>query len=78
MARKASLAFALLVLVVAALIVAVPEGRLYVAEVGARAQEQATNAPAAKLTDLRSIDQLKDAFNTAQGTPRLVLLLSPT
>jgi hypothetical protein len=78
MARKASLAIALLVLLVAAVIIVVPEGRLYAAEVATRAQEKATNAPTAKLTELTSIDQLKDAFNSAGGQARLILLFSPT
>jgi hypothetical protein len=34
--------------------------------------------PGASLTDLRGTDQLRDAFNRDAGTPRLVLLLSPT
>jgi len=34
--------------------------------------------PAASLTDLRGTDQLRDAFNRDAGTPRLVLLFSPT
>jgi hypothetical protein len=49
-----------------------------VQEVATRAQEQATNAPAAKLTELTSIDQLKAGFNEADGMPRLILLFSPT
>lgn len=30
------------------------------------------------LTTLQNIDQLKTAFNTASGEPRLILLVSPT
>lgn len=36
------------------------------------------HGPAATLTDLNRIDQLRAAFNQADGTPRLILLLSPT
>jgi len=32
----------------------------------------------ATLTDLTSVDQLRSAFNQADGTPRLILLFSPT
>lgn len=32
----------------------------------------------ATLTDLTAVDQLQSAFNEADGTPRLVLLFSPT
>ena len=34
--------------------------------------------PGASLTDLRDTAQLRDAFNRDAGTPRLVLLFSPT
>lgn len=30
------------------------------------------------LTDLTSVDQLKERFNADQGVPRLILLVSPT
>jgi hypothetical protein len=30
------------------------------------------------LTNLQNIDQLKTAFNTASGEPRLIILVSPT
>ncbi|MBA2297743.1 MAG: hypothetical protein H0W14_06850 [Actinobacteria bacterium] len=43
------------------------------------AQEGSTQtAGKPALTDLRSIDQFRALFNAEQGTPRLVLLLSPT
>jgi hypothetical protein len=78
MGRKAALGIALIVLLLAVVIAATRDGRLYVQEVATRAQEQATNAPAAKLTELSSIDQLKAGFNDADGMPRLILLFSPT
>jgi hypothetical protein len=34
--------------------------------------------PSASLTDLRDVAQLRDAFNHDAGTPRIVLLFSPT
>jgi hypothetical protein len=34
--------------------------------------------PKRTLTVLHSIDQLRAAFNTASGEPRLVVLISPT
>ena len=30
------------------------------------------------LTNLQNVDQLKTAFNTASGEPRLIILVSPT
>jgi hypothetical protein len=33
---------------------------------------------AARLTELAGVDQLRGAFNGDQGTPRLVLMFSPT
>ena len=30
------------------------------------------------LTNLQNIDQLRSAFNTASGEPRLIILVSPT
>ena len=49
----------------------------YLSEVVARIGETGSG-PAASLTDLTSIDQLKADFNRDAGHPRLVLLLSPT
>lgn len=34
--------------------------------------------PQHKITDLNSVSQLRAAFNTASGEPRLVVLVSPT
>ncbi len=30
------------------------------------------------LTDITSVDQLRDAFNAESGTPRLIVLAAPT
>ena len=38
---------------------------------------RSTSAPRT-LTDLRSIAQLRAAFNSASGEPRLIVLVSPT
>jgi hypothetical protein len=38
----------------------------------------AVAAPAAELKELRGLSELRDAFNGDQGTPRVVLLMSPT
>jgi hypothetical protein len=50
-------------------------GRAYVGEALDRFTER---GPVAKLVDLRDVTQLGGAFDAAAGTPRLVLLLSPT
>jgi len=49
----------------------------YLSEAVARFRE-ANAGPSAPLTNLDSVDQLKDAFNRDAGHPRLILLLSPT
>jgi hypothetical protein len=52
--------------------------RGYLAELADRAQEQASGRPAATLTDISGIDQLKSAFNADSGEPRVILIFSPT
>jgi hypothetical protein len=49
--------------------------RGYLPEFRERLAEQGSSA---QVVDLHSIDQLKAAFNEDAGTPRLVLLFSPT
>jgi hypothetical protein len=39
---------------------------------------RATPPPGVTLTDLRSVDQLRSLFDADTGTPRLILVLSPT
>jgi hypothetical protein len=68
----AALSVALLVVVLIGAYVVV---RGYPAEFRARLGEQ---GPSAKVVDLHSVDQLKAAFNQDAGTPRLLLLFSPT
>ncbi len=38
----------------------------------------ASSTQPARLTDLRSVDQLRTLFNAHAGEPRLVVLVSPT
>ena len=35
-------------------------------------------APATPLVDLKTVDELRERFNRDKGSPRLILLLSPT
>jgi hypothetical protein len=35
-------------------------------------------APRATLTDLTSVDQLRERFNADRGVPRLIVLVAPT
>jgi hypothetical protein len=48
----------------------------YLSELVSRAGEG--TGPAAPVRDLSDVDQLQALFNSDQGHPRLVLLLSPT
>jgi hypothetical protein len=45
---------------------------------GASPPEQASPAARPAVTDLNSIDTLKDDFNADEGRSRLLLILSPT
>ena len=67
----------LLVLFVGLAAVQVGNPHSYLSEVFHRLGETGSG-PSAPLTDLQSVDQLKDAFNRDGGHPRLVLLFSPT
>jgi hypothetical protein len=49
--------------------------RGYPGEIGLRLSE---TGPSAAVQDLHGIDQLATAFNDSAGTPRLVVLFSPT
>lgn len=52
---------------------------LALAASGCGGSRQAASTSAKRtLTDLHSIDQLRTAFNSASGEPRLVVLISPT
>lgn len=58
--------------------IAVSPARQYLPELGSRASESVASSPAAPVTNLTSVSQLQAAFNAGDGSPRLVLLLSPT
>ena len=45
---------------------------------GSQGSGQTPNKPAASLEDLQDLSQLQTMFNKDTGTPRLILLLSPT
>ncbi len=68
----AGLSVALVVIVLAGAYVV---RRGYPAELRARLGEQ---GPSAQVVDLRSVDQLRAAFNDDAGTARLLVLFSPT
>lgn len=78
--RRAKITIAALTLVLVVLVAAV--GLLAGGHHGSYATEVADRlthpGPAASLTDLRGTDQLRDTFNRDVGSPRLVLLFSPT
>lgn len=44
----------------------------------AASEEASSGPPPAQLIDLAAIDELKTEFNADSGTPRLLLILSPT
>ena len=45
---------------------------------GCSGSEQSASSESGKVTELKSIDTLKTAFDADNGKPRLLLLLSPT
>ena len=75
--RVAGLVVASLVVLLGGLI-AVSPARQYVPEMTTRAAETTSSTPPAAVTDLADVSQFKADFNAAAGTPRLVILLSPT
>ncbi|MGH3419572.1 MAG: hypothetical protein ACRDOD_08290 [Streptosporangiaceae bacterium] len=75
--RLAGLVAASLVVLLGGLI-AISPARQYVAEMTTRAAETTSSTPAAPVTDLTGLNQFKADFNAAAGTPRLVMLFSPT
>jgi len=75
--RAGWLTAALLAALVLVAVYQVGNPHSYVSEAVARLRE-ASSGPSASLTDLSSVDQLKDAFNRDAGHPRVILLLSPT
>ena len=50
----------------------------YLGEVGGRIAESHSPGTPVMINDLRSESQLQDGFNANVGSPRLVLLFSPT
>jgi hypothetical protein len=72
---RIAIAGAAVVLVVLVAFFAVLARQGYVGEFSDRVTEQ---GPAASLTDLNDVAQFGAAFDRQVGTPRLVLLFSPT
>ena len=68
---------ALLALLIAVGAIQAVNPHSYLAEAIARIGETASG-PDATLTDITGIDQLRSSFNRDSGSPRLILLLSPT
>ena len=58
--------------------IALSPARQYLPELGSRATESVASTPAAPVVDLTAVSQLQTAFNASDGSPRLVVLLSPT
>jgi hypothetical protein len=71
----AAVASLLVVLVVLAGLFLLLTRHGYMEEFRDRAVHQ---GPAAQLADLGGVDQLRGTFNKDEGTPRLVLMFSPT
>jgi hypothetical protein len=65
-----------LAIAVAALVTLVVLGASWV--VDQKFVAHGTPPPGVTLTDLRSVDQLRTLFDADTGTPRLILILSPT
>jgi hypothetical protein len=74
-ARRRALTAGLVVLVALVLVGVYFGGRSYAGEIVGRLGEQ---GPSARVVDLGSVDQLRAAFNADAGTPRLLVLFSPT
>lgn len=72
---RIAIASAAVVLVVLVAVFALLVRRGYVGEFADRFSEP---GPAATLTDVNDVAQFGAAFDRASGTPRLVLLFSPT
>ena len=77
MIRSAGLVVASLIVLLGGLI-AISPARQYVAEMTTRAAETTSSTPPAAVTDLTDVNQFRADFNAAAGTPRLVMLFSPT
>ena len=68
----------------AASVLALLAAALAIAGCGSGSSDEGTPATSSserdgvRLTDLTSVEQLRTRFNDDRGTPRLILLLSPT